>query len=172
MQHIDHVRTDRLFLTRITSLDIENLSCLYGDAEVMAMLGGSMTSVQIEVQTNDLLRHWAEHGFGPWVVRDAVSDRFIGIGCLLYILIDAVVEVHVGYALGRELWGQGFATEFARASIRIGFSVLGFPALVSFTAPSNLAARRVMEKVGFSFERDFTDKKGVPQVLYRLTRNH
>jgi len=133
------------------------------------MLGGSMTAAQVEVQLKDLLQHWAKRGFGPWAVRHASSEQFIGIGGLLHILIEAVAEVQVGYVLGREFWGQGFATELARASADIGFSFLACPSLVSFTVPSHLASRRVMEKVGFVIERNFADKHGVPQVLYRMT---
>ena len=170
MKPIDEVRTERLTLRRIGSLDVENLSSLYGDSEVMAMLGGSWTAAQTEVEVEKLLQHWEQYGFGPWIARQSISTRFVGITGLLRIVIEEVAEVHVGYVLAREFWGQGLATEMARASAHVGLSTLDLPSLVSFTLPTNLASRRVMEKVGFSFERNFTDKKGVPQVLYRLSQ--
>jgi len=41
--------------------------------------------------------------------------------------------------------------------------------VVSFTLPHNTASRRVMEKLGFDFEREFYHAS-LPHVLYRLTR--
>jgi RimJ/RimL family protein N-acetyltransferase len=170
MQPIDEIRSERLTLSRIRSLDVENLTSLYSDSEVMATLGGSWTAGQTEVEIEKLLQHWAQHGFGPWMARESISTRLVGITGLLQIVLEEIAEVHVGYVLAREFWGQGLATEMARASAHAGLSILNLPSLISFTLPTNLASRRVMEKVGFSFERNFTDKKGVPQVLYRLTR--
>jgi RimJ/RimL family protein N-acetyltransferase len=117
------------------------------------------------------VEHWARHGFGPWIAREAISNQFVGlIGLLHQVLVDEIAEVHPGYVLRRQFWGRGLATESLRAVTGIAFSVLNFPSLAGFTSPSNVSARRVMEKVGFSFERNFTDAKGVPQVLYRLTQ--
>ena len=47
------------------------------------------------------------------------------------------------------------------------FTALGLSSLAAFTRKENLASRRVMEKVGFLYERDFLDE-GVQNVLYRL----
>jgi RimJ/RimL family protein N-acetyltransferase len=47
------------------------------------------------------------------------------------------------------------------------FTTLGLSSLVAFTREENIASRRVMEKVGFLYERDFLDE-GVQNVLYRL----
>lgn len=170
MQIIDELRTERLILDRISSHDIENVASLYGDYEVMSMLGGSWTLAQTQVEVKKQSQHWTKHGFGPWIVRHAISNRFVGLSALLQERIEESTEVHIGYVLMREFWGQGFATELARAITDVGFSVVNCPSLVCYTVPTNLRARRVVEKAGFSFERNFSDKKGVPQVLYRLTQ--
>lgn len=57
-------------------------------------------------------------------------------------------DVEVLYALGRPWWGKGFATEAARASVRLGFERLGLPRIVGFALPENAASRRVLEKAG------------------------
>ena len=66
-----------------------------------------------------------------------------------------------------ERWSQGIATELGAASLEVAFGPLALPDVVSFTLPDNLASRRVMEKLGFRFERD-TVYAGLPHVLYRL----
>jgi len=65
--------------------------------------------------------------------------------------------------------GEGFATEAALASLRFGFDVCELDEIVAFTMPHNLASRRVMEKLGMEYERDF-DRAGPAHVLYRLGR--
>ena len=52
------------------------------------------------------------------------------------------------------------------AVVEHAFSALGLPALVGFTRPDNLASRRVLEKLGFDFERTFV-ALGEESVLYR-----
>jgi ribosomal-protein-alanine N-acetyltransferase len=74
------------------------------------------------------------------------------------------VELH--YALIPEFWGQGLVTEMAAAIVGIGFEQLGLKEIVSFTLPSNRASQRVMEKVGFQYERDIIHAD-LPHVLFR-----
>jgi RimJ/RimL family protein N-acetyltransferase len=57
----------------------------------------------------------------------------------------------IGYWLGVPYWGQGFATEAARAVIDHAFADLGYDALVSGARVSNPASRRVLEKCGFQW---------------------
>ena len=50
--------------------------------------------------------------------------------------LDGCVEI--GWRLAREHWGQGYATEAARAWLAHGFAALGLPEIVAFTVPANL----------------------------------
>lgn len=84
--------------------------------------------------------------------------------------------VEMGWRLAAAHWGQGLATEGARAVAEYAFRVLRLDALVSFTVPANVKSRRVMEKVGMTHspEEDFDHPKlpvGHPlrrHVLYRV----
>jgi ribosomal-protein-alanine N-acetyltransferase len=68
-----------------------------------------------------------------------------------------------------ERWGEGLATELALASIDAGFGTLGLDELIAFTLIHNRASRRVMEKAGLSYEREFLHV-GLPHALYRRVR--
>lgn len=57
----------------------------------------------------------------------------------------------LGYWFGTQYWGQGYATEAARAAIDHAFGVLGFDELQSGARISNPASRRVLEKCGFQW---------------------
>jgi RimJ/RimL family protein N-acetyltransferase len=57
----------------------------------------------------------------------------------------------------------------SREALRLGFDVLGLASIVSFTLPTNLRSRRVMEKLGLRYERDIV-WADLPHVLYRIDR--
>src|SRR5262249_42592924 len=111
--------------------------------------------------------HWERYGFGFWTVRDLATGRFAGRGGLLHTAITGGDDVEVAYAFLPEFWGRGLATELAHESVRMAFEVLGLAEVGCFALPTNLASRRVMEKVGFRYERDVVYHE-LQHVLYRL----
>ena len=70
--------------------------------------------------------------------------------------------VQVGYAFFPSFWGSGLATELASAAVQVGAEVPGLTRLVAIALPTNIASRRVLEKVGFGYVRD---------TVYREQRN-
>jgi RimJ/RimL family protein N-acetyltransferase len=110
--------------------------------------------------------HWDRHGFGMWLLRDRETGEMVGRGGLQYTYTAGLHAVEVGWAIVPERWGQGLATEMAHAAVDVGFRQVGLLEIVAFTLPSNVASRRVMEKAGFSYDRDIVHA-GLPHVLYR-----
>jgi RimJ/RimL family protein N-acetyltransferase len=110
--------------------------------------------------------HWERHGFGMWILRDRDSGEMVGRGGLQYTYTAGLNDVEAGWAIVPERWGQGLATELARACVEVGFEQLDLFEIVAFTLPDNLASRRVMEKAGFAYDRDIVHA-GLPHVLYR-----
>jgi RimJ/RimL family protein N-acetyltransferase len=77
--------------------------------------------------------------------------------------------------LGVPCWGNGYATEAARAVIDYAFSDLGYDALVAGARVSNPASRRVLEKCGFQWTgvglyRIRALKSSAPVDRFRLDR--
>lgn len=66
----------------------------------------------------------------------------------------ATYEIELAYLLGREHWGQGLATEAARAIVDHALWTLRPPRLICLFDPRNVASRRVAERVGFTFDRE------------------
>ncbi len=92
-------------------------------------------------------------------------DRpFIGFTGLWPATFEApfTPAVEVGWRLAQEGWGQGYATEAARASLQDGFERFGFDEIVSMTSIGNSRSRRVMEKLGMT--RDPADDFDHPNV--------
>ena len=170
MQAPQTFHTDRLSASQFQPNDFAELCQLHQDPRVMRTLGGVRTDAETRQFLQEKMAHWDEHGFGYWMFRDKDVGHFVGRGGLQHIDIEGVAEVEVGYTVQVDNWGQGFATEIARALITIGFTQLGLNNIVCFTLTTNCASQRVMEKVGFTFERDFVHA-GEPHVLYRLGAN-
>jgi RimJ/RimL family protein N-acetyltransferase len=84
--------------------------------------------------------------------------------------------VEIGWRLAAQHWGHGYATEGARAALAFGFGTLGLEEIVAFTAPRNVRSRRVMEKIGMTYDpADDFDHPLLPEghplrrhVLYRI----
>lgn len=167
------LRTERLTLHRLAESDLGSLHAMHLDEQVMKTLGGVRDRAQTQATLAELMEHWTTYDFGWWSVflqeEGAVGEgRFLGRGGLRHVQVAGQDEVEVGYGLVADAWGNGYASEIARASIWTAFERLGLDALVSFTMPDNAASRNVMEKCGFEFDRDFV-YKGWPHVLYRLS---
>jgi RimJ/RimL family protein N-acetyltransferase len=62
--------------------------------------------------------------------------------------------VEVGWRLGREHWGKGYATEGAQASLAHGFGELGLAQIISIIDPRNGASVRVAKRLGMTRGRD------------------
>src|ERR1700740_2300801 len=75
----------------------------------------------------------------------------------------------IGYHLRRDLWGQGLATEAARACRDYGFGELKADTLISLIRPENLPSRRVAERNSMKVWKE-TTRSGLVHLVYRVTR--
>ena len=123
------------------------------------------TDAELTTQLERSARHWEDHGFGPWLLRDPETGATVGRGGLQRKTVGGEDEIEVGWAIVPERWNQGLATELARTSVEMAFGPLGLERIVAFTLPHNIASRRVMEKNGFQFEREIV-YVGLPHILY------
>jgi RimJ/RimL family protein N-acetyltransferase len=73
--------------------------------------------------------------------------------------------VEVGWAVRPDRWGEGLATELGACSLQVA-ARLGIPQVVAYALPHNVASRRVMEKLGMRYDRDFVHGWG-SHALYR-----
>ncbi|ETX00263.1 MAG: hypothetical protein ETSY1_11895 [Candidatus Entotheonella factor] len=168
---MDIVETERLYLRRFEDTDRDAYyQCIYADPEVMKTLpaGKPIARADFEARVTRLMvDHWREHGFGPWVVVHKADEVLIGHCGLKYWPVSPDVEVL--YALARPYWGQGLATEGARASLRCGFEVLELDHVIAGAFVSNVASRRVLEKLGMTYTGEMTFA-GLTVAGYRIRR--
>lgn len=161
------LRTARLTAERLTEAHFADLLAMHADARHMELLGGVRDEAQTREYLDRNLTHWAEHGYGVWILRDVASRRVAGRAIVRHLLLDEVDEVEIGYGFYPAYWGRGLATEIATACAGYAFDVLRLPSVVGLTVPHNTRSRRVLEKVGMAYERDVVLGE-VPHVLYRI----
>ena len=164
---VDAFATPRMLAERLTAGHWFDLRRMDEDEQFMALLGGVRDKAGSATSLETNVKHWADHGFGMWMLRDAATQAVIGRAILRHLDVEGVDEVEVGYGLMPEYWGRGLATEIAEACVRIGFDQLGLRSIVAITTPANLASQRVMRKAGLVYERDIVHA-GVPHVLFRI----
>jgi [ribosomal protein S5]-alanine N-acetyltransferase len=167
MTELDRLETTRLVGERLREEHFAYLRSMDTDRDVMATLGGVRSENETWESLWSSLDHWERHGFGPWVFHARANGEPVGSATLRHVEIEGRPEVEVGYRVAAAWWGRGIATEMASALVGVARDRLGLEELVAFTLPYNLASRRVMEKVGFTYERDIEWAR-LPHVLYRL----
>jgi RimJ/RimL family protein N-acetyltransferase len=101
------------------------------------------------------------------MLHEREQDRVIGLAVLRHLVIDGTDEIETGYALHREYWGRGLATEIAMACIEYGRRHLGCASIVALTHPGHLDSQRVLRKVGMHYERDIV-QQDVPAAVFRV----
>jgi [ribosomal protein S5]-alanine N-acetyltransferase len=162
--------TARIAGRRPAALDEEHYRTLLLQPEISEWLQPAPLPPVDENDPPSLLRrdrlHWAEHGFGPWVLIERRSGEFLGRAGLEWTSLADARVLSVSWAVVPWRWGEGLATEAARAAIATA-AELGLAEVVSFTLPENVASRRVMEKIGLRRDGE-ARHAGLPHVVYRL----
>ncbi len=151
---IPRIETARLLLRPLTIVDLDDYAeHIFADGEVMRYLPKRDLAPRERAERTITVfgDHWSRHGYGVWAMTDKISGQFVG-HCGLNFVPEAG-EIEVLYALRRERWGQGIATEAARASARFGFERVDLARLIALAVPENMASRRVMEHLGFQYEK-------------------
>jgi RimJ/RimL family protein N-acetyltransferase len=159
-----------LEIRRVHADDAEFLLQILGDPEVAqwlrgAGLSGAFTRAECEEIVARKVAHWTAHGFGMSL---GFSDgRCVGRSTVQHNLVGGLSEVEIGWAVARDMWGRGLATELGSYALDKAREA-GFDRAVAFTRTDNIPSRRVMEKLGMQHERDFMHT-GLPHVLYVTT---
>lgn len=151
---IEKFSTERLIADRLRWEDLGELCRMDQDPIVMITLNGIRSEEETQQFLHNNLNHWQCHGYGLWMFRDKGKGRFVGRGGLRNVCVDGNDEIELAYALMAKYWGLGIATEMAEAILTIGFDFLNIKNVVCFTLTTNRASQRVMEKVGFQYQRD------------------
>jgi RimJ/RimL family protein N-acetyltransferase len=148
----NRIDTDRLVLRAPGIADAPHISRFLGNWEVSRWLVRIPFPYRV-----DHARAWVERsmeeraaGIGwPFLVTLRDDKRIIG-GIDLTIEDDKAAGA-LGYWLGKDYWGRGYATEAAAAMIRFAFEILGLDRVTASALPDNARSLHVIRKVGLTF---------------------
>ena len=163
------LETQRLTLRRLVPDDLDDLYRLYRDPEIRRYFPeGTLTYAETKEELEWFLNGHPRHPeLGLWATIYKETNQFIGRCGLLPWTIDGQDEVEVAYLLAKEFWGQGLATEAARAIAQYAFEKLHLTRLICLVDRDNRASIHVAMKIGMSFEKEGEDEKG-PFLLYSM----
>lgn len=146
------LETERLRLTPLAADDARHIFPLMRDAEVMAFWD-MPESDDPDVVANIVAGQVAEMDEGKavyWALRPLADDRFIGT-CDLSEIDRRHKRAEVGFMLGRDAWGQGYALEAMRAVLHYA-ATRGLRRLLARTHLGNRRSDSLLEKLGFEEE--------------------
>lgn len=152
--------------------DLDFLFQLYADPRTAALSPvlafGSLDDTQ--QMLNEWIKHWQAHDFGPWMIalRDSPGQL---IGCGGVSMRDFAGEClpNLWYRFTPEVWGNGYATEFASAAISNCRELHRFKELQALVLAKNVASIRVLEKLGLRAHGELPGTNGAdPSLRFRL----
>jgi RimJ/RimL family protein N-acetyltransferase len=162
------VSTERLILRDWRDSDLDAHAAMSADAEVQRFLsGGPIDRIQAWREMALHAGHWALRGYGNWAVERKEDGVFLGRVGLWNP--EGWFGLEVGWKLARHAWGNGYATEAARASVEWGFTCLDAEEIISVIRPANVASIAVARRLGMSAVRE-AEHGGATVVIYSLTR--
>jgi RimJ/RimL family protein N-acetyltransferase len=161
--------SERLVLRMFRQSDFDDYAEMCGDPDVMRFLGDGQPLSRADAWRNlaVVVGHWQLRGFGLWAVEEKRTGAFVGrVGCWQP---EGWPGFEVGWALRRQFWGKGYATEAALHSVDFAFNKLGRERVISLIQPENSASIAVALRLGMSVD-GFSQVLGRPVMVYGLDR--
>jgi 3-dehydroquinate dehydratase/shikimate dehydrogenase len=174
------IETERLMLRPWKPEDLDPFAELNADTRVMEYFPACLTREESDLCANKIIDQFNSRGWGLWAVTVKDGPDFIGYVGLNPISFDAhfTPALEIGWRLAYPYWGKGYAVEGAKAVLHYAFETLKVKELVSITVVKNLRSRRVMEKIGMTYDpKDDFDHPRLAEdsplrrhVLYRIRK--
>jgi RimJ/RimL family protein N-acetyltransferase len=172
-------KTKRLKLRQWCVNDRAPFAVLNANLQVMEFFPGTLHPTESDAMADKCESLIAERGWGFWAIEVLATGEFIGFVGLHIPTVDLPFSpcVEVGWRLACSHWGQGYATEAARASLQVGFEVLELKEIVSFASICNTRSLAVMERLNMTLTEIIFEHPAIPvashlckHCLYRISR--
>jgi RimJ/RimL family protein N-acetyltransferase len=174
------LETERLIIRDWEPQDRDAYAAIVMDPDVRRFYFNVPTRAEADALIDRFIEYSLRDGFGFLPVIRKSDGVLVGdVGLVPIVMpVRGNPPVEIGWLLGKEHWGNGYAPEAAQAWLDCAFNVLHFPEVVAWTTVTNLPSQRVMQKLGMrtSPEDNFIHPKAPPghplgpHVLYRIGR--
>jgi len=161
--------TERLVGRRITLDDVPAMLAVYGNAESMRYVGDSRPLPE------EACRYWVEvtdksferRGYGMIALEEKGTGDVIGFAGVVHPGQQEQAEVK--YAIRKDRWGEGFATEAVRGLVAHARSAWGVGSMIATVFPENDASQNVLAKAGFTRAEDRSNDDGTTTRVWCLS---
>ena len=165
------IETERLILRGPLDSDIAPLASFITDPDFGRYIPQSTIVRPLQERSERTLAMYRDRWAGQplsalgWMIARKADGAFMGIVGIEYEADLGGAELD--YRLGKPYWGQGYATEAARACVRYGFEQVNWDPIVAWIVPENTGSQHVLERLGFVYERDgnYLEMAGNPPTL-------
>jgi RimJ/RimL family protein N-acetyltransferase len=150
--NVPELQTERLVMRGFRDEDLDALAEISADPEVTKWVGdpNGLTREETWRRIAYFVGHWELRGFGQWALFEREGGRMVGRAGLLQP--EGWPGLEVGWLVGREFWGRGYAPEAGRAAIDWAHEALGADHIISLIEDENERSARVAEKLGMTVE--------------------
>ena len=160
------LKTNRLYLRRLTIDDAKSLYLLNLDPDVIKYTGDkpfkNMADAKTFLTNYD---HYKKYDFGRWAVINKENNKFLGWCGLKYT--QEIEEYDIGFRFFKKVWNKGYATESAMACVKLGFEKYKMSEIVGRAMKENTGSIRVLEKIGLTYDKPF-NFDGQEGLIYKV----
>ncbi len=153
-----HLSTERLILRDLEERDVDGILALDSDPEVLRYISTPVMTERSQAERVLAMfrQQYRENGIGRWAMEERTTGAFVGwCGLKWEQQVRTFPYYDIGYRLLRKYWGQGYATEAARACLRHGFEVLNYPEICAAAEAEHQASNQVLRKIGLQQGESF-----------------
>jgi len=171
--NVDIIKTDRLVLRSAFDSDMDLLhSIIFSVPEVMAQAFSGKTLTKKE-SMSFFSTNFDHCGNGKQLGVLALkgTDTIIGFSGLLECSVLGQKDYEIGFVLGREHWGKGYASEIGHAQIKYGLELLRCERLLALVAPKNISSISVLHKIGMVLHSTVETKDRGSKDIYIVEQN-
>jgi RimJ/RimL family protein N-acetyltransferase len=153
---IPRLETERLRLREFRESDIDAMATIFADEDVPRFItpNGQPQGREFawRVMTN-LTGHWTLRGFGMWALEEKATGRLVGYAGPNFP--ETWPGQEIGWTVGRDFWGKGYASEAARKALIYARDTLKWPRVIHVIDPANLRSIAVAERLGSKREGEW-----------------
>ncbi|HEV7239028.1 MAG TPA: GNAT family N-acetyltransferase [Thermoanaerobaculia bacterium] len=146
--------TERLQLRMLQDADFEEYAAIHTDAEVTKYtVRTQLSRMEAWRHLAVMVGHWHLRGFGMWGVFEKSTGALVGrVG---FHQPDGWPDFELGWTIGRNWWGKGYATEAAQRCVEFAFAEMDRDRLISLIDPENVASIHVAERIGETLQGEY-----------------
>jgi len=157
--HSHVLDTDRLILRKMSQVDFKTQCRLLSDSKTMSCWPHPFSKDDVRTWILRSMESYANNGFGRYIIELKEDGKVIGDVGFLLSEVNGLKEVDLGYIINASYWGQGYATEAARACLEYGLNELRLQRIVINMPIDHLASERIAQKLGMFKVGEFDNVK-------------